>query len=228
MNKINNIMLLNVPPHWKIERLGQLFQERKEKVSDKDFPALSVTKNGIVMQMENVAKSDDGDNRKKVCKGDVVINSRSDRKGSSGISEYDGSVSLINIVLRPRHGHPKFLHYLIKSYSFQEEYYRFGHGIVADLWTTRFSEMKGIQVALPDIEEQVAIAEYLDAELSVIDSIIDNIGGRDCAVRAKAGTLLYTVLEKRAAIIDQAVRGQMDITQNRTISNKHTKKVVAS
>ena len=30
-----------------------------------------------------------------VCKGDFAINSRSDRRGSCGISPYDGSVSLI-------------------------------------------------------------------------------------------------------------------------------------
>ena len=39
---------------------------------------------GIVPQLEHAAKSDNGDNRKLVRKGDYVINSRSDRKGSSG------------------------------------------------------------------------------------------------------------------------------------------------
>jgi type I restriction enzyme S subunit len=136
---VNSIMLQHVPKNWRIERLGQLFSERKEKVSDEDFEPLSVTKNGIVPQMEHVAKSDDSGNRKKVCIGDFVINSRSDRKGSSGLSDYDGSVSLISIVLEPLHGHPRFLHHLMKSYAFQEEFYRFGHGIVVDLWTTRFS-----------------------------------------------------------------------------------------
>jgi hypothetical protein len=70
-----------VPEHWDVKRIGYYFVERREKVSDKDFPALSVTKNGIVPQLDTAAKSDDGDNRKKVLKGDFVINSRSDRKG---------------------------------------------------------------------------------------------------------------------------------------------------
>lgn len=91
-----------VPVNWELKRLGYFFEERREKVSDKDYPALSVTKNGIVPQIETAAKTDDGDNRKKVCAGDFVINSRSDRKGSSGISPFDGSVSLINTILRPR------------------------------------------------------------------------------------------------------------------------------
>ncbi len=90
-----------VPAHWSLGKLGACFSERNEKVSDTEYPALSVTKNGIVPQMEHVAKTDAGDNRKKVCKNDFVINSRSDRKGSAGVSEYGGSVSLISTVLEP-------------------------------------------------------------------------------------------------------------------------------
>ena len=47
----------SVPTHWNVRRLGYYFDERREKVSDKDFPALSVTRQGIVPQLENVAKT---------------------------------------------------------------------------------------------------------------------------------------------------------------------------
>src|SRR5687767_7062662 len=96
--------LQHVPEHWNVQRIGYYFSERREKVSDKEFPALSVTKNGIVPQIDTAAKTDDGDNRKRVAKGDFVINSRSDRKGSAGASDLDGSVSLICTILRPQ-GH---------------------------------------------------------------------------------------------------------------------------
>ena len=91
-----------LPDSWQPRRLGFYFSERREKVSDKDYPALSVTKKGIVPQLANAAKTDDGDNRKKVCAGDFVINSRSDRKGSSGLSQLTGSVSLINTIITPK------------------------------------------------------------------------------------------------------------------------------
>lgn len=84
------------------EKINDLFSERSEKCSDKDFMPLSVTKFGVTKQLDTAVKSKDSDNRKKVLKGDFVINSRSDRRGSSGFSEYDGSVSLINIILCPR------------------------------------------------------------------------------------------------------------------------------
>ncbi len=121
---MTDIMTLASPPDWKLYRLGQLFRERKEKGTDRDFPPLSVTMAGIVPQLATAAKSDDGDNRKIVRVGDYVINSRSDRKGSSGISVHEGSVSLISIVLEPRNIDSRFANHLLRSPAFQEEFYR--------------------------------------------------------------------------------------------------------
>src|SRR5699024_11660498 len=80
-----------MPTNWKLRRIGNLFEQRSEKVSDIEYEPLSVTKGGIVKQLENAAKSNDHTNRKKVCVDDFVINSRSDRKMSSGVSPLEGS-----------------------------------------------------------------------------------------------------------------------------------------
>lgn len=163
----------SVPITWDVKKIVHLFSQRKEKVSDRDFPPLSVTKNGILPQLENAAKTDDGDNRKKVCVGDFVINSRSDRKGSCGVSALEGSVSLINIVLHPRSQLTgNYAHYLLRSQPFSEEFYRNGRGIVADLWTTRYSEMKTILLPVPPREEQDQIVRYLDWQVSKINRLI--------------------------------------------------------
>lgn len=187
--------LRQVPVHWQVRRLGFYFDERREKVSDKEYPALSVTKSGVVPQLETAAKTDDGDNRKKVCVGDFVINSRSDRKGSAGASRLGGSVSLINTVLRPTNGIDiEFAHHLLRSVPFQEEFYRYGKGIVADLWSTNYSEMRNIVLALPSPEEQATIAAFLDCETGKIDALI-----------AEQEKLLTLLAEKRQATISHAV-----------------------
>lgn len=162
-----------VPSHWKLGRISTYFTERRTKVSDKDYPALSVTKLGVFPQWENVAKTNDGDNRKLAKKGDFVINSRSDRKGSSGIAKQDGSVSLINIVLQPKKINSVYSEYLFKSYSFIEEFYRVGHGIVADLWTTRFEDIKNSLIIFPPLSEQQKIAQFLDEKTAKIDQAVD-------------------------------------------------------
>lgn len=161
-----------IPAEWRTAKVNAVFDERREKVSDREFEALSVTKNGIFKQLANVAKTNDGDNRKKVLINDFVINSRSDRKGSSGLSEFDGSVSLINIVLKIKKDYPRYIHYLLKSTPFQEEFYRNGKGIVADLWSTNFQSMKSIVLPIPPINEQEQIANYLDWKISEIDRLI--------------------------------------------------------
>lgn len=165
--------ITSIPVSWDMQKIGALFVQRKEKVSDKDFAPISVTKNGILPQLATAAKTDDGDNRKKVCVGDFVINSRSDRKGSCGVSDLEGSVSLINIVLQPREQlSGKYAHYLLRNHLFSEEYYRNGRGIVADLWTTRYSEMKTILLPVPPRVEQDQIVRYLDWQMSKINRLI--------------------------------------------------------
>lgn len=187
-----------IPKHWKLERLGSNFIERREKVSDKDFKPLSVTKNGVVPQLDSAAKSNDGDNRKLVRKGDFVINSRSDRKGSSGLSKLDGSVSLINIVLKPIDINSDFSHILLKSNGFIEEFYRNGHGIVADLWTTRFWDMKSIMLAIPPKDEQLQIVEHIENQTTKIDIAIE--------LQQK---YISKLKEYKASLIDSVVTGKV-------------------
>lgn len=162
-----------IPEGWGIDTIGNLYTLRTEKVSDKDYAPLSVTKMGIVPQLEAAAKTDDGDNRKLVRVGDFAINSRSDRRGSCGISAYDGSVSLINLVLTPRgQMYPRFYNWLFHTELFADEFYKWGHGIVDDLWTTRWQEMKRISIVSPSYQEQQRIAEFLDRKCAEVDEMI--------------------------------------------------------
>lgn len=162
-----------IPKEWGTDAIGSLYSLRHEKVSDKDYPPLSVTKNGIVPQLATAAKTDDGDNRKLVRKGDFAINSRSDRRGSCGVSAYDGSVSLINTILTPRgEMNQQFYNWFFHTEAFADEFYRWGHGIVDDLWTTGWSEMKRISVITPPLSEQQRIAEFLDRKCGEIDEAI--------------------------------------------------------
>lgn len=163
-----------IPESWEIGQIGQLYVERKQKVSDTDYPPLSVTMKGILPQLSTAAKTDAHDDRKLVCKGDFAINSRSDRRGSCGISPFDGSVSLINTILMPRGKmHPVYYEWLFHSTMFSDEFYKWGHGIVDDLWTTNWQDMKKISVPIPPYEEQTRIASFLDAECARIDSVIE-------------------------------------------------------
>lgn len=191
-----------IPKAWDLDKIVSLYSERSTKVSDRDYPALSVTKQGIVPQLESAAKTDNGDNRKLIKKNDFVINSRSDRRGSCGISEYEGSCSLINTVLAPKNNMVnQYYNYLFKTELFADEFYKWGHGIVDDLWSTKWSSMKNIMVPFPPLEEQRAIADYLDTKCTQIDTII-----------AKEQSVIEKLQEYKRAIITNAVVKGLDLT----------------
>lgn len=191
----------HIPEHWEIKRIDNAFQERSVKVSDADYPALSVTKNGVVPQLDNVAKTMHNDNRKLVKSGDYVINSRSDRRGSSGLALQDGSVSVINIVLQPKKDFfGKYLHHLFRSYYFIEEFYRNGKGIVDDLMSTKYSLMRTIDFPIPPYKEQIEIASYLDEKTLKIDSIVKAISKK-----------IEMLKEFRKTLINDVVTGKVKV-----------------
>jgi len=165
-----------IPSSWDLSRIGSFYTLRNTKVSDKDYPPLSVTMSGIVPQLETAAKTNAHDDRKLVKRGDFAINSRSDRRGSCGISDYDGSVSLINTILSPNgEMNPRYYNWLFHTVQFADEFYANGHGIVDDLWTTGWQEMKKILIPSPSLAEQGKIAEFLDDKCAEIDALSADI-----------------------------------------------------
>lgn len=210
--KNSNIQWIgDIPDNWEVTKIGQLYQLRNQKVSDRDFPPLSVTMNGIVPQMEHVAKTNAHDDRKLVKKGDFAINSRSDRRGSCGISKYDGSVSLINTVLQPLNEmNPNYYDWLFHTIQFSDEFYKWGHGIVDDLWSTNWQDMKNISVCVPPLPTQTAIATYLDAKCSEIDGLIADINKQiETLNELKKSTITEAVtkgLNKNAKLKDSGIQ----------------------
>ena len=197
-----------IPEGWEVGQIGQLYSERRTKVSDKDYPPLSVTMKGILPQLSTAAKTDAHDDRKLVCKGDFAINSRSDRRGSCGISDQDGSISLINTVLQPRgEMNPGYYNWLFHTSMFADEFYKWGHGIVDDLWTTSWSDMKKIGVPVPSKCEQKQLAEHLNVECSHIDSML-----------SKTRSSIEEYKKLKQAIITQAVtkgvRGEREMKKD--------------
>lgn len=187
-----------IPETWDIVRIGSQYTERRTKVSDTEYPPLSVTMKGIMPQLATAAKTDAHDDRKLVCVGDFAINSRSDRRGSCGISAYDGSVSLINTILCPRDEmNPQYYDWLFHSTMFSDEFYKWGHGIVDDLWTTNWQDMKRISIPEPPLDEQQRIAAFLDRKCAEIDAVIE---------RTKATIEEYKKL-KQAVITEAVTKG---------------------
>lgn len=201
MKATNIPWLKEIPEHWEMSKISSHFRQRNEKVSDKDYPALSVSKQGVTPQLDNVALSNaEGTSRKLVKVGDYAVNSRSDRKGSCGVSKYEGSVSLITIVLEPFNINGEYIHYLFRSNLWVEEFYRNGRGIVADLWTTNYQMMKSMYMPVPPLSEQKQIVSYLDTKTSQIDKLIAHITKE-----------IECIKEYKQRLISDVVTGQIKV-----------------
>lgn len=200
--KATNISWLpEIPEHWEMSKVSSHFRQRNVKVSDKEYPALSVSKMGVTPQLDNIALSNaEGNSRKLVKVGDYAVNSRSDRKGSCGVSQYEGSVSLITIVLEPFDIDRGYVHYLFRSNPWIEEFYRNGRGIVADLWTTNYQMMKGMYLPIPPLSEQRAIVSYITERASKIDTLIEKLTKEIECVR-----------EYKQRLISDVVTGQVKV-----------------
>lgn len=200
--KATNIPWLpEIPEHWEMSKVSSHFRQRNVKVSDKEYHALSVSKMGVTPQLDNVALSNaEGNSRKLVKIGDYAVNSRSDRKGSCGVSQYEGSVSLITIVLEPFDIDRGYVHYLFRSNPWIEEFYRNGRGIVADLWTTNYQMMKGMYLPVPPLSEQRAIVSYITERTSKIDMLIEKLTKE-----------IECIKEYKQRLISDVVTGQMKV-----------------
>lgn len=191
-----------IPKNWKLSKINSIYKLRTQKVSDEDYPPLSVTMKGIVPQLDSAAKTNAHDDRKLVKKGDFAINSRSDRRGSCGVSDYDGSVSLINTVMKPRNEmNPDYYNWLFHTTQFADEFFKWGHGIVADLWTTNWQDMKHIDIPVPTLQEQKLIADYLNKLIPEINSLYSDIEKQ-----------IKTLEEYKKSIITEAVTKGLDPT----------------
>ncbi|NOJ61781.1 restriction endonuclease subunit S [Arthrobacter sp. 260] len=77
---------------------------------------------------------------------------------------------------------PEYGHHLFRSMAFQDEFFRWGTGIVDDLWSTNFTRMSRIRVPLPPLEVQRELAARLDE----VDAMVAKLDELTDALRARA------------------------------------------
>src|SRR5699024_6356449 len=85
---------------------------------------------------------------------------------------------------------PDYGHHLFRSIAFQDEFFRWGTGIVDDLWSTNFTRMSRIRVPLPPLEVQRGLADRLnetDAMVAKLDQLSEALRARTVDTAALFG-----------------------------------------
>lgn len=196
-----------IPQHWNIKPIRAVFQERNEKnTGPKTDFILSVTRDrGVIPYDEkgNIGnnKSEDIERYKVVYPNDLVINKMNVIIGSLGLSKYHGALSQVYIVLQPRTDEfsINYYSYLFSNESFYKSLIRYCTGIMELRESLNKEEFKKLPLPLPPIEEQTAIADFLDRKTAQIDKAI-----------AQKEKLIELLKERRQILIHKAVTRGLD------------------
>jgi type I restriction enzyme S subunit len=195
-----------IPAEWKTRRVKYLFHLVVDAApADNDFELLALyTDVGVRPRRELQArgnKASTTDSYWLVRPGDLVVNKLLAWMGAFGESEYQGVTSPAYDILRPQPGvNTTYYHHLFRCGVCFPEFRRRSTGIMdmrLRLYFDRFGDMR---VPLPPIEEQRAIVAHIATETAKLD-----------AVRAATERTVMLLKERRAALIDSAVTGRIEL-----------------
>ncbi|NKR80677.1 hypothetical protein GS491_26525 [Rhodococcus hoagii] len=195
----------NVPAHWRLVPLRYMYAKSK----DQNHPGeqlLSIYRDyGVIpkdSRTDNFNKaSADLSYYQLVEHGDLVVNRMKAWQGSVGISRYRGIISPDYYVYKPFHDQfDGFLNHLFRCQRYAAGYGRLSTGVRPSQWSITPGDHLGMEALLPPIEEQIAIAEFLDVRCAKIDALID-----------KSIEMIETLREYRSALITDAVTGKIDV-----------------
>ncbi|WP_304063630.1 restriction endonuclease subunit S [Pedobacter glucosidilyticus] len=195
-----------IPEGWKISKLGVILTPVSEN-NRVDLPLLSITREkGVILRdLENETENhnfipDDLSNYKVLRKGQFGMNKMKAWQGSYGISQYDGIVSPAYFIFNLRTDvHAKYFHYAIRSKLFISFFGSASDGVRIGQWDLSKARMREIPFLVPHLQEQTAIANFLDKKSALIEQAI--------AIKEKQIELLK---ERRQILIHQAVTKGLD------------------
>jgi type I restriction enzyme S subunit len=193
-----------VPAHWEQRPLFAITKIKNVR-GRADLPLLSVYRDyGVILRDSRDdnynPQGADLSTYKVVSPGDLVLNKMKTWQGSLGVSDHLGIVSPAYIVCELYGSFERrFIHYLLRSRPYVHGYNQLSFGVRVNQWDMRYDDFKRIPVALPPIEEQRAIARFLDHH--------DRLTRRYIRTQRR---LIELLTEQKQALIQRAVTRGLD------------------
>lgn len=197
-----------VPAHWVVQRIGSVFREVSELGND-ELPILSVSIHDGVSDKElneaeldrKVTRSEDRSKYKVVTPGDLTYNMMRAWQGAFGAVTVNGQVSPAYVVARPVTDiDTSFVEQVLRTPQAVEQMRRNSRGITDFRLRLYWEEFKNIRIALPPVDEQIAILRSIRYETERFD-----------ALTAEAQSAISLLQERRTALISATVTGQIDV-----------------
>lgn len=194
-----------VPEHWEVLRIKNLFQEMDSRSETGSEELLSVSHyTGVTLKRESLENEDDHLTNaeslvgyKLVQQGDLVINIMLAWNGSLGISPYNGITSPAYCVYRIKgNNNPEYFGYLFTTNLFKAEFRRHSTGIIDSRLRLYSDKFFSIFTVVPPKDEQDEIVRYIKAQEEKINLFIQ-----------KKQRFIELLKEQRQSKIDEAVDG---------------------
>jgi type I restriction enzyme S subunit len=194
-------------------QLSQLVNFRNEPNRDQEAQYLSLMSNRGVIRYEDKGsignkKPEDLTRCKRVCSGDLVVNSMNFKIGSFGISPFEGVVSTVYHVISPKQEllNTSYLNYWFGIDEFRSQAQNLGNGILEHRRSIREDRFGAIRIPLPLLETQQRIADYLDKETGEIDEMIENLEG-----------LVGDLDNRKFQIVDDVLHGKVRVLNRESV-----------
>jgi type I restriction enzyme, S subunit len=194
---------VSLPPAWARLPFGRLVS-RSRIAGRPELEPLSVfLDDGVVPRSSRTDNHNSlGEDLSKylvVKAGDIVFNKLRTWQGGLGVSQHEGIVSPAYFVCRPSKSvYPKFLHYLLRSAPYLAELTRISKFMPPSQFDISWEDLREVELLVPSMPTQRAIADFLDAETARIDALI-----------AKRRALIDKLNERRAVLTACAVTGEV-------------------
>ena len=188
-----------VPEHWSTLPLLAVGRERDERNTGMaESNLLSLSYGRIIRKDINTNEGllpESFETYQIVHPGDIIFrltDLQNDKRSlRTAIVEERGIITSAYLALKPLSANPQFLNYLFRAYDLRKVFYAMGGGVRQSM---NYEDVKRMEMLLPPMDEQFAIAGFLDLETTKIDALIQ-----------EQRRLIVLLKEKRQAVISHTV-----------------------
>lgn len=159
---------------WRLTKIGYECTKLARPFSPADMPLLCTNKGKVSPRPSNMTgKMVSEDNAMQgIHKGDIAIHGMDTWHGAIAMSEYDGKITRVVHVCGSRQD-KRFIVYYLQQLAFNDVYKLISFGIRGNTSDFRsWDKVKDIYIALPDIDEQQKISDFLDLECRRVEDIV--------------------------------------------------------
>lgn len=187
---------------WRLSKIGYECTKLQRPFLPEDAALICSNKGKVAIRPEEmIGKMVSEDNAMQgIQKGDIAIHGMDTWHGAIALSEYDGKITRVVHVCDSRQ-EKRFIVYYLKQLAYNGVYKLISNGVRGNTSDFRsWEKVKDIAIAIPSIEEQREISDFLDSKCFEIDSVI-----------ASKKEQLLTLAEYKKSLIYEYVTGKKEV-----------------